>query len=68
MGTTSQDKADLAQEFSQKMRTPESDRQLPNLLCLVASSLESVTISEEAIRRHLKNVNTVPRRHQAQTA
>ena len=59
MAITSQDKADLlAREFSQNMRTLEPDRQLPILPRLVASSLESVIISEEAVRRHLKNVNT----------
>ena len=59
MAITSQDKADhLAREFSQKMRIPEPDRQLPTLPRLVALSLESVMISEEAVRRHLKSVNT----------
>ena len=59
MFITSHDKADLfACEFSQKMKTPEPDRKLYTLPCLVASSLESVIISEEAARRHLKGINT----------
>ena len=59
MAITGQDKADLfVREFSQKMRTPEPYRQLPILPHLVASNLESVITTEEAIKRHLKNVNT----------
>ena len=58
MAIISQDKADLAREFSQKMGTPKPDRQLPTLPRLVALSLESVMISEEAVRRHPKSVNT----------
>lgn len=40
------------------MTTPEPDRQLPALPRLTVSRLEGVAISEDAIRRHLRDVNT----------
>ena len=59
LALSSLEKADLlAQTFSQKMRTPDPDRQLPALPRPVASSLEEVLITEDAVRRHLKEVNT----------
>lgn len=59
LAITSREKADLlACHFSQKMTTQEPDRQPPTLPQLIASRLESVLISEDAVRRHLRGVNT----------
>ena len=43
--------------FSKKIRTPEPDRRPPPLPRLATSSIESVVITEAAVRRHLKGVN-----------
>ena len=58
LAVTSQEKADLlARVLSEKMRTPETDRQPSPLPRLGASTMESVVITEDAVRRHLKGVN-----------
>lgn len=50
LAITNQEKADLpAEVFSEKMRTPEPDRQP-----LATSSIVNVVITETAVRRHLK--------------
>ncbi len=59
MAVSSQEKTDLlVRQFAEKMTTPEPDRQLPALPRLTVSRLEGVAISEDAIRRHLRDVNT----------
>ena len=59
LAITSREKADLlACHFSQKMTTQEPDRQPPILPPLTASRLGSVIVSEDAVRRHLRGVNT----------
>ena len=45
-------------QFSAKIRTPEPDRQLPALPRLCDSSLDTTLITEEAVRRHLKEAST----------
>ena len=58
LGVTSQEKANfLARVFSEKIRTPEPDRQPPPLPRLGVSTMESMVITEDAVRRHLKGVN-----------
>ena len=59
LAITSQAKADLlAHAFSQKMKTQEPERRLPTLPRISATSLDGVVITEEAVMRHLKGINT----------
>ena len=57
LAVSSQEKADLAEVFSEKMRNPEPDRWSLPLPRLGTSNTESMVITEAAVRRHLKGVN-----------
>ena len=57
LAITSQEKANLLARVFSEMRTPEPDRQPPPLPRLGSSTMESVVIMEDGVRRHLKGVN-----------
>lgn len=58
LAVTSQEKADvLAQMFSEKMRTPEPEKQPPPLPRLAVANINNIVVTRDAVRRHLKGVN-----------
>ena len=58
LAITNQEEANLlAEVFSEEMRTLEPDKQPPPFLRLATPSIESVVITEAAVRRRLKGGN-----------